>query len=198
MRKITYAMSVSLDGLVASANGDIDWSYPDEELHQHLNDRERTMDVFLYGRRMYEDMAAYWPGADARPDAPQVEIEYARIWKSKPKVVFSKNLQQVAWNSTLVREDIAGVVKKLKEQPGDAMSVGGVQLASALMQLGLVDEYWLYVHPVILGSGKPMFAGLRDRIDVELVETHTFRAGVVLLRYRRVDNGKNELGSEIL
>ncbi len=118
MRQLTYAMSVSLDGFVQAANGGVDWSYPDHELHQYFNDRERTIDIFLYGQRMYENMAAYWPTADANPSAPQVEIEYAQIWKSKPKIVISRTLDRVAWNSTLVRGDIASLVDELREQLG--------------------------------------------------------------------------------
>jgi dihydrofolate reductase len=184
MGKVLYAMSVSLDGYIEAPNGDLSWSNPDEELHQHFNDLERSIDTILYGRGLYETMAAYWPTADEDPSASQVEIEYAQIWKSKPKVVFSKTLEQVAWNSRLVRENIIEEVNRLKAQPGGFLSVGGAGLAASFMQLGLIDEYWLYIHPVILGSGKPMFGELRDRINLQMVETHTFGSGVVLLRYR--------------
>lgn len=185
MRKVTYAMSVSLDGYIETADGDLSWSYPDEELHQHFNEREAMIDTYLYGRRLYENMAAFWPTADENPSAPEYEIEYARIWKSKPKVVFSKSLEQVGWNSRLVRGDIAEEVNKLKEQAGNEMSVGGAGLAATFMRLGLIDEYSLYVHPVVLGDGKPMFGQLRDRINLRLVETRRFGSGVVLLKYQR-------------
>ncbi len=187
MRKVIYAMSVSLDGFIEALNGDLNWSFPDEELHQHFNDREAMIDIYLYGRRLYENMAAFWPTADENPSAPRHEIEYARIWKSKPKIVFSKTLDQVGWNSRLVRGNIADEVKKLKAQPGQNLSVGGAELASTFMQLGLIDEYELYIHPVILGGGKPMFRPLHDKIDLQLVESRTFRSGVVLLRYRRAN-----------
>ena len=185
MRKIIYELSVSLDGYIEDGNGGLGWSDPDEELHQHFNDRDRMIDVHLYGRRLYEIMAAFWPTADQDPSAPQYVIEYAHIWKSKPKVVFSKTLDQVEWNSRLVRGDIAEEVKKLKAQPGRYMSVAGAEIAFTFMQLGLVDEYALYVHPVILGSGKPMFRQMPDQIDLQLLETRTFGSGVVLLRYER-------------
>jgi dihydrofolate reductase len=185
MRKVTYGMSVSLDGYIEAPDGDLSWSFPDEELHQHFNDREAMIDTYLYGRRLYENMAAFWPTADENPTAPQHEIEYARIWKSKPKIVFSKTLDQVGWNSRLVRGNIAEEVRQLKEQPGKDMSVGGAGLASSFMQLDLIDEYWLYVHPVVLGAGKPMFGPLDEEIDLQLVETRTFGSGVMLLRYRR-------------
>lgn len=184
MRKVIYAMSVSLDGFIEAANGDISWSFPDEELHKHFNDREATIDTYLYGRRLYENMAAYWPTADENPLAPKHEIEYARIWRSKPKIVFSKTLDQVGWNARLVRGNIADEVNQLKEQPGKDLSVAGAEIAAAFMQLGLIDEYWLYLHPVVLGGGKPMFRQLRDKINLQFVETRKFGRGVVLLRYQ--------------
>jgi dihydrofolate reductase len=187
MRKIIYAMSVSLDGFIEAANGDLSWSYPDEELHKHFNEQEAMIGVHLYGRGLYENMAAYWPTADQNPSAPATEIEYARFWKSMKKIVFSKTLKKVEWNSQLVSGDIAEVVKKLKEQPGKDMSVGGAGLAATFMQLGLIDEYRLYLHPVSLGSGKPMFGQLDEKISLKLVETHTFSSGVVLLRYQRTE-----------
>ena len=185
MRKVIYAMSVSLDGFIEDRNGDLSWSFPDEELHKHFNDLESTFDIHFYGRGLYENMAAYWPTADENPSAPQPEIEYAGIWKRMPKIVFSKTLDRVGWNSRLVRGDIAEEVNKLKAQPGKDMSVGGAGLASSFMQLGLIDEYRLYIHPVILGGGKPMFGRLQDKIDLQLVETRRFGSGVVLLRYQR-------------
>ncbi len=187
MRKVIYAMSVSLDGFIETTNGDLSWAFPDEELHKHFNDRESTIDIHLYGRRLYENMAAFWPTADENPSAPRLEIEYAQIWKNKPKVVFSKTLEQVGWNSRLVKGNIADEVNRLKEQPGNYMSVGGPGLASTFLRLGLIDEYWLYFFPVILGGGKPMFGPLRDKINLQFVETRTFGSGVVLLRYRRAD-----------
>jgi len=182
MRKVIYAMSVSVDGFIETANGDLSWSFPDAELHRHFNERESTIDTYLYGRRLYENMVAYWPKADENPSAPELEIEYARIWRGKKKIVFSRTLTQVGWNSQLFRGDIAEEINKLKAQPGKDMSVGGANLASTFMQLGLIDEYCLYIHPIILGSGKPMFPQLRERINLKLVETRRFGSGVVLLR----------------
>jgi dihydrofolate reductase len=180
-------MSVSLDGFIEATNGDLRWSFPDEELHKHFNDRETMIDLHLYGRRLYENMAAYWPTADENPSAPRVEIEYAHIWKDMEKIVFSKTLKKVGWNSRLASGNIAEEVNRPKAQPGNDMSVGGAEIASTFMQLGLIDEYWLYVHPVVLGGGKRMFRQLHDKIDLQLVETRTFGSGVVLLRYQRAD-----------
>jgi dihydrofolate reductase len=185
MRKVIFAMLVSLDGFIETTGGDLSWSVPDAELHQHFNDQERDLDLLFYGRRLYETMSAYWPTADEDPSATEVEKEYARIWRDKPKVVFSRTLTQVGWNSSLFKGDIASEVNRLKQLPGKAMSVGGAELASAFMQLGLIDEYQLYLHPVILGGGKPMFRPLHDRIDLRLVETRPFNQGVFLLRYQR-------------
>jgi dihydrofolate reductase len=187
LRKVIYAMSVSLDGFIEAVDGDISWSFHDEELHRHFNEQEETIGVFLYGRRMYTGMAAFWPTADENPAAPEQEKEYARIWRSKPKIVFSNTLERVEWNSRLVRGNIAEEVARLKEQPGKDMSVSGAGIAATFMQLGLIDEYRLYIHPVILGSGKPMFQQQPGRINIKLVEQHKFESGVVLLRYHKVD-----------
>ena len=187
MRKVIYRMSVSLDGFMEGANGDLSWSYPSPELHQHFNDIEDTVDIFLYGRRIYENMAAFWPTADQDPAASEHVKEYARIWRSKPKIVFSTTLRQVEWNARLVTGHIAEEVNRLKEQPGRDLTVGGAGLAASFMQLGLIDEYWLYVHPLILGGGKPMLGPLHDKIDLQLLETRTFSGGVLLLRYKAVD-----------
>jgi dihydrofolate reductase len=189
MRKVIYGLSVSLDGYVEDAQGGLGWSYPDEELHRHFNDRERDFDVNLYGRRLYELMAAYWPTAEEDPALLDYEREYARIWKSKPKVVFSRTLDHVEWNSRLVRDHIAEEVNRLKNQPGKYMNVGGPGIVATFMQLGLIDEYWLYVVPVVLGGGKPMFPPLTDRLQLQLVETRKFSRGVVLLRYQPASAG---------
>jgi dihydrofolate reductase len=187
MGKVIYAMSVSLDGFIEGVDGDLNWSVPDEELHQHFNDLEATFDTLFYGRRLYETMAAFWPTADEDPSSPRIVVEYARIWKSKPKVVFSKTLAQVGWNSRLVRENIVEEVQRLKEQPGKDMSVGGAELASTFMRHGLIDEFGLYIHPVILGAGKPFFLDVQKRINFQLIQTITFRSGVVLLKYQKAD-----------
>ncbi len=192
MRKVMYPMTVSLDGFVEAADGQIDWGSPDAELHQHFNDREREIDVHLYGRRLYELMSAYWPTADQNPEEPTAQTaEYARIWMEKPKVVFSTTLKQVGWNSRLAVGNLAEEINRLKAEPGKYMSVGGPGLAGSLMRLGLIDEYWLYVRPILLGGGKRMFPPLEDRIQLRLLETRTFGGGVVMMRYGRdIESGK--------
>ncbi len=185
MRKVIYSMSVSLDGFVAGPGGEIDWSAPDAELHRFHNDRVRETGVHLLGRRLYEEMT-YWETFEEKPSAPDHELEFARIWKKLPKVVFSTTLDKVEGNATLVRDGVAQEVTTLKEQPGGDLEVGGAGLASTLMKLNLIDEYRLFIVPVVLGGGTPYFSALDERINLELVETRTFGSRVVYLRYRRV------------
>jgi dihydrofolate reductase len=183
MRKLIYSMSVSLDGFIAGPDGEIDWSAPDEELHRFHNQQARELGAQLLGRRLYEEML-YWETADENPSAPEYELEFARIWKALPRVVFSTTLEKVEGNARLVRDNAAEEVAKLKEEPGDDLGVGGAGLASTLMKLGLIDEYELFVYPVVLGGGTPCLPALDERIDLELVETRTFGSRVVYLHYR--------------
>lgn len=184
MRKVIFALSQSLDGFIESAEGDLDWGIVDEEIHRHFNELEDSIDIQLYGRRLYETMVAHWPTADQDPSASDYEVEYARIWQSKERIVFSNTLTQVDPSSRLFSGDITTEIRKLKEQPGKDMVVGGPTLAATFMRLGLIDEYRVYIQPIILGGGKPMFGPLDNKIDLRLVETHTFRSGIVLLKYR--------------
>jgi dihydrofolate reductase len=176
-------MSVSLDGFVETPTRSLDWVQVDEELHSFFNDEARDMSAFLYGRRLYQLMVDSWPTVESDPAATPAMREFARIWKDKPKVVFSRTLDRVEWNSRLVREDAAAEVRRLKAQPGFDMDVGGPATAATFMRLGLIDEYRLFVHPVILGAGTPFFPPLEDRVGLRLVETRTFGTGVVYLRY---------------
>ncbi len=182
MRKLIYLMNVSLDGFIEGPNRELDWAHVDEESMSLFNDQQRGMDTLLYGRRLYEVMT-YWETAEADPSISEVEREFARIWKNSTKLVFSKTLEQVQGNARLVRGDIAGEITKLKQQPGKDLEIGGPNLASTAMQLGLIDEYRLVVHPVVLGSGTRFFPALADKIDLRLVETRTLGSGVVYLRY---------------
>ena len=127
-------------------------------------------------------MAAYWPTADQNPSASDFEIEYAQIWKPKKKIVSPRTLTEVGWNAELCKGDLAPEINRLKAQPDNDMLVGGANLAATFMRLGLVDEYRLYINPVVLGGGKPMFPPLREKINLNLIETRLFGA-VVLLRY---------------
>jgi dihydrofolate reductase len=185
MRKLIYSMGISLDGFIAGPGGEIDWGAPDEELHRFHNQQTRELGAHLCGRRLYEVMS-YWETADQQPSAPEHELEFARIWKGTPKIVFSKTLERVEGNARLVRDNAAEEVARLKEQPGKDLAVGGAGLASTFIKLGLIDEYRLFVSPVLLGSGTPYFPALDDRINLKLVETRTFGSRVVYVRYQRV------------
>jgi dihydrofolate reductase len=186
MRKLIYSMGVSLDGFIADRDGDIDWSAPDEELHRFHNQQAREVGVDLYGRRMYETMT-YWETADEKPSVPEYALEFARIWKDTPKIVFSKTLEKVEGNARLVTDNAAEEVARLKEQPGNSLAVGGAGLASTFIKLDLVDEYRLFVSPVVLGGGTPYFPALDERINLALVETRTFGSRVVYVRYQRIE-----------
>ena len=184
MRPLIYSMGVSLDGYIAGPRGEGDWAAPDAELHRFHNEQARELDLHLLGRGLYEVMA-YWETAEERnPSAPEHALEFARIWKRLPKVVYSKTLDAVEGNTRLSRDDPVQEVQALKEQGGRPIAVGGATLAGSLSAHGLIDEYHLFVSPVVLGGGKPFFAG-DTPLDLELVESRTFGSRVVHLRYRR-------------
>jgi dihydrofolate reductase len=183
-RKLIFSMGVSLDGYIAGPDGDIDWGAPSDELHRFHNEQTRELGAHLCGRRLYETMV-YWETADQDPALGETEREFAQIWQALPKIVFSNTLEQVEGNSRLVRGDPADEVRRLKDEPGKDLAVGGASLASSLTKLGLVDDYRLFVSPVVLGGGTPFFPELEDRIDLELVETRTFGSKVVFLHYVR-------------
>jgi dihydrofolate reductase len=185
MRKVIYSMGVSLDGFIAGPKGEIDWSAPDEELHRFHNEQTRELGAHFCGRGLYEVML-YWETAEENPSAPEHVLEFAHIWKQLPKIVFSETLEKVEGNATLATDGIAEEVARLKQQPGKDLAVGGAGLASAFTKLGLVDEYRLFVSPVVLGGGTRFFPALEERINLELVETRTFGSRVVYVRYRRV------------
>ncbi|HEY4427639.1 MAG TPA: dihydrofolate reductase family protein [Solirubrobacteraceae bacterium] len=186
IRKLIYSMGVSLDGFIAGPDGAIDWAAPDEELHRFHNMQAREVGAQLYGRRMWEAMAP-WQTASERPSAGEPTLEFAAIWRDTPKVVFSRTLEQVEGPLvTLVRGGAAEEVTRLKEQPGGDLAVGGAGLAATMIERGLVDEYRLFVSPVVLGGGTPYLPALTRGIDLELLETRTFGSRVVYLRYRAV------------
>jgi dihydrofolate reductase len=183
MRKVIYSPMVSLDGFVEGPNRELDWGIIDEELYSFINDQHRQIDTYLFGRRMYEVMT-YWETAEADPSNPEYALEFARIWKRIVKIVYSKSLDRVQGNARLSRGNIVEEVAELKAQSGLDMGVGGATIAATLSQAGLIDEYRLFIHPVILGSGTPMFPTSNNQIDLRLVETRVFHSGVVMLRYQ--------------
>jgi dihydrofolate reductase len=185
MSKLIYSMGVSLDGFIAGPGGEIDWSAPDEELHRFHNEQTRVLGGHLCGRRLYEEML-YWETADQDPSAAGPVLEFARIWQQLPKIVFSNTLAHVEGNARLAEGGVAEEIARLRDQPGKDLAVGGAGLAAACIELGLIDEYRLFVSPVVLGAGTPYFPALEERVELELLETRTFGARVVYLRYRRV------------
>jgi dihydrofolate reductase len=186
MRRIIYVMSVTLDGYLEGPNREIDWHLVDEQLHRHFNDELATAGAFLDGRVTYELMAGFWPFADEDPAASDVTKEFARIWRDMPKTVYSRTLQHADWNTTIVREIDPDAVRALKAQPGGDLVIGGSEVAAVFRAHDLIDEYRLYVHPILLGRGKPMFQPYDGRAELQLTESRQFDNGVVLLRYARV------------
>jgi dihydrofolate reductase len=187
MRKIIFMMSVSLDGFFEGPDRELDWQLIDDELLGHCNEELAAMGAFLDGRVTYELMAAVWPAADADPASTPLMAEFARIWLDMPKIVYSRTLQRAGWNATIVRDVVPDDVMELKAQPGGDLMVGGAGLAAAFMRHDLIDEYRFYVHPVIIGRGRPLFRPSDIKIDLRLAGTRAFGSGVVLLRYQRPD-----------
>lgn len=184
MGKLIYSLNVSLDGFVETSDHSLDWATVDEELHQWFNDQTRGLSASLYGRRMYELMAAYWPMAQSDPAATGVEREFSKIWLAMPKIVFSSSLETVDWNSRLVQTDAVDEAARLTADTEGDMDVGGATLAASLIRAGLVDEFRLLVHPVAIGSGTPFFPPGIDRTGLRLIESRSFQSGVVYLGYR--------------
>ncbi len=187
MRKVILWMSVSLDGFIEGPNREIDWHMVDDELHRHFNEELSAMGAFLNGRVTYELMAGFWPTADTNPSSTAPMVEFARIWRDMPKIVFSRTLERADWNTTIVRDVVTDQIIELKAQPGGDLALGGADIAAAFMRRDLIDEYRLYVHPVVIGGGKPLFQASDARINLQLAETRAFGNGVVLLRYQRPD-----------
>ncbi|MEU1086706.1 dihydrofolate reductase family protein [Streptomyces sp. NPDC005576] len=182
MRKLILSLSVSIDGFFEGPNHDIGWSLVDDELHQHFNDELGKMGAFIHGRVTYELMAEFWPTADADPANAGPVAEFAAIWRDMPKYVYSRTLAEAEWG-TLVREVDPEAIRALKAEPGGDVVVGGPMLADAFRRHGLIDEYRIYVHPVLIGRGTPLFRSTDTRTSLRLLETRRFGNGVVLLRY---------------
>ncbi len=183
MGKLVYCLNVSLDGFVETPDHGLEWANVDEELHTWFNDRARALGASLYGRGMYELMAGYWPTAEEDPDGTDVEREFARIWKRTPKIVFSTSLERVEHNSRLVRGDVGAVLEGLRQEFDGDIDVGGPNLAGQFVRQGLVDEYQLVVHPVVLGAGTPFWPELDTPLQLRLADTHNFASGAELRSY---------------
>ena len=183
MGKLTFGMNVSLDGYIAAPGGDLGWSVPGDELFQWWSDRVDSTGLALYGRKLWETMSSHWPTADQQPGATTAEVQYAQRWRDMPKVVFSSTAMSVGWNARLVTGDAVAEISRLKADDCGPMDIAGATLAAAAMRAGLIDEYALLTHPVLIGSGTRFFTVLDNWINLSLVETRTFPDGVVLSRY---------------
>jgi dihydrofolate reductase len=182
MAKLIYSAITSLDGYVADLDGRFDWSVPDEQVHTFVNDLERQIGTYLYGRRMYEVMA-YWETADTL-DQPAFVQDYTEIWQGAEKIVYSRTLETVASARTRIeREFDPDAVRELKGRAVRDVSVGGPELAAQAIKAGLVDEFHLFLSPVVVGGGK---AALPDgvRVNLELLGERRFGNGAVHLHYR--------------
>ena len=176
-------MNVSVDGYIAASGDDLGWSGPSDELFQWWSDRVAETELALYGRKLWETMSSHWPTADELPGATAAEIVFARRWRDMPKVVFSSTIRTVDWNTRLVAGDAVSEIKRLKADGDSRMDIGGATLAAAAMRAGLIDEYLIVTHPVLVGGGTPFFTALDNWVNLSLVETRTFPDGVVLTRY---------------
>jgi dihydrofolate reductase len=183
MAKLIYSAITSLDGYVADEDGNFDWAAPDDEVHSFVNDLERRAGTHLYGRRMYEVMV-FWETAHTLADQTPVMKDYAEIWQAADKIVYSKTLESVTTARTRIERDFdPEAVRRMKRQANRDITVGGPGLAAQAIKAGLVDEYHLFVTPVLIGSGNPALPA-DVRVALELMDERRFEGGVVHLHYR--------------
>ena len=186
MRKLIAAINMTLDGYC-----DHTAVIADDELHEHYNELFRDAGLLLYGRITYQLMESYWPTVVENPTGNKAEDEFARLIDNIPKIVYSRTLQQVDWkNSTLKKEVIKEEVSELKRQSGKNIFVGSPGLIVTCMQLGLIDEYQLCIHPVVLGSGLPLFKNTPDKMILKLIKTKTLGSGAIVLYYEPLATSK--------
>jgi dihydrofolate reductase len=184
MRKIIVSNMVTLDSFVAGADGEIDWFVTGDDFFDDMPEVFERFDTHLYGRVTYEGMLSFWTTQEAIDTLPEI----AAFMNNTPKVVFSRTLDKAAWgkwdNARLAQGEIGEAVAALKQQPGkDIIIYGSSAIVSQLTQLGLIDEYWLFINPVILGSGKPEFSGITRRVKLKLTGTKALKGGTVRLSY---------------
>jgi dihydrofolate reductase len=182
MAQLIYSTIMSLDGYVADESGNFDWAAPDEAVHRFVNELERPVGTFLYGRRMYETMV-YWETAQNVPDQPQFALDFADLWQGTDKVVFSRTLDEVSSARTTIRREFdAASIRALKASAAKDITVGGPALAGHALRAGLVDELQLFLVPVLVGGGnRALPDGVFDRLT--LADERRFANGTVFLRY---------------
>jgi dihydrofolate reductase len=185
MRKIISFMHISLDGFVAGPNGEMNWIKVDEEIFDHVGKRISQTSAALYGRVTYEMMEAYWPNAGNKPNASKHDMDHSKWYNKAHKIVLSKTLEgSDLQNTTIISGNLANEMAEIKGQEGSEILLFGSPTAThALMQQNLIDGYWLFVNPIILGRGIPLFADIRDKIKLNLLTTRPFNSGVTELNY---------------
>ena len=193
MRKIISFMHISLDGFVAGPNGEMDWIKVDQEIFDHVGKRISDGDTALYGRVTYQMMESYWPTAGDQPDASKHDVEHSKWYKKVHKVVLSNTMKGADLpNTKVVSDNLADAINEIKQSGYDAgkdiLLFGSPTATHSLMQLNLIDGYWLFVNPVILGRGIPLFVDLKHKIKLNLLTTRQFTCGVTELNY--VTDGK--------
>ena len=190
MRKIISFMHISLDGFVAGPNGELNWAKVDEEIFDHVGKRISEGDTALYGRVTYQMMENYWPTAGDKPTATKHDIEHSKWYSKVHKVVLSKTMNPDSYrdagltNTKIISDNLSDRINEIKQQPGkDILLFGSPTATHSLMQLNLIDGYWLFVNPIILSKGIPLFADIKDKIKLKLLTTRQFTSGVVELNY---------------
>jgi dihydrofolate reductase len=178
-------MHVSLDGFVAGPNGELDWAKVDEELFDYVGNRIKDSDTAMYGRVTYEMMESYWPTAADKPNASKHDIEHAKWYKNVHKIVLSKTMKDADLsNTTIVSDNLSETITEIKRQAGeDILLFGSPTAVHSLMQRQLIDGYWLFVNPIILGQGIPLFADVKAKTKLKLLDTKTFASGVIEVNY---------------
>ena len=181
-------MHTSLDGFVAGLNGELDWAKLDDEIFDFVATMTDNADTALYGRVTYQLMESYWPKAGKQPNASKHDKEHSAWYNKVSKVVLSKTISEKGLDNTKVISDqLADNINKIKKQEGKNILIFGSPTAShSLLSLGLIDEFWLFVNPILLGQGKPLFKGINENIKLKLAETKTFACGVIALHYSKL------------
>jgi dihydrofolate reductase len=181
--RLIYSAIASLDGYVADEDGNFEWAMPDDEVHAFINDLERPVGTYLYGRRMYETMAV-WETDPTLADQSPLLRDFAEIWRAADKIVYSRTLETVSTARTRIERDFdPGAVRRIKSRAGRDISLGGPELAARAFEAGLVDEVHLFFVPVVVGGGKRSLPD-RVRLRLELLDERRFGSGMVYLRYR--------------